>query len=280
MFDMMTGCFPSLTTASRGCNRTSGPALVCRAARAVRARTSSRPGRGRSAAPTAIATPAWAEVARALGVDAAHCDRAHQVHGAIGASSAAPAIAPHGDAPLADADILVSDDPRPSRWRFRPPTACRCSSPIAAPARLRRRTPAGAAWPRACREWRCRRSAREFGSRPADLVAAIGPSISGPRYEVGDERARRDSEADRVFRAAASCDRWFAPGRQGRGTGSSMGGRRRAISSSAAGVTARPDSSRRPVHREPSGSSLFVSPRRQGGAARIAAAIRASPPRP
>ena len=121
--------------------------------------------------------------------------RAHQVHGASVVVRRA-GDPPRGDAPLVHADIIVSDDPAivagDSDRRLRAAAA----SPIGAPARSRRRTPAGAAWRRACPRSRCRRSASEFGSRPADLVAAIGPSISGPRYEVGAEvRAQIRAEA-------------------------------------------------------------------------------------
>jgi purine-nucleoside/S-methyl-5'-thioadenosine phosphorylase / adenosine deaminase len=50
-----------------------------------------------------------------------------------------------------------------------------------------------------------------LGSRASDLVAAVGPAISGPRYEVGaDVRA--------AFEAAGfgrdDLERWFAPGRR------------------------------------------------------------------
>jgi copper oxidase (laccase) domain-containing protein len=49
---------------------------------------------------------------------------------------------------------------------------------------------------------------REFGSRPADLVAAIGPSAGPDDYEVGASLrdAFRDSGHD-----AGDLDRWFVP---------------------------------------------------------------------
>ena len=48
---------------------------------------------------------------------------------------------------------------------------------------------------------------REFGSRPADLVAAIGPSISAARYEVGAD-VRERFAASGCSRAQMA--RWFA----------------------------------------------------------------------
>jgi polyphenol oxidase len=50
--------------------------------------------------------------------------------------------------------------------------------------------------------------AREFGTRPADLVVAVGPSIGACCYEVGPELldAFRAAGAD-----AAQIARWFAP---------------------------------------------------------------------
>jgi YfiH family protein len=58
---------------------------------------------------------------------------------------------------------------------------------------------------------------REFGSRPADLVAAIGPSISAARYEVGaDVRSRfTESGGPRVASWFAAADRprhWYFDG--------------------------------------------------------------------
>ena len=104
------GCFPSLATASPGCKlrRGAGPGLPC--ARAAGARTSSLRGRGRSAAPAAIATLPG-PTSRGRSARTRRTSNAPIRSTARRSSSAAPAIRRGGDAPLAHADIIVSDDP-------------------------------------------------------------------------------------------------------------------------------------------------------------------------
>ncbi len=55
--------------------------------------------------------------------------------------------------------------------------------------------------------------ARAFGAQPADLVAALGPSIGPCCYEVGPEVRERVVQGG-VDPAAAAC--WFRPGRAAR----------------------------------------------------------------
>src|SRR5439155_7819585 len=120
--------------------------------------------------------------AEAMTVGADRLVRAHQVHGAD------VLIRRVGDAPgpprRDDADIIVSNDPT---------VAIAIQTADCVPILIAdRRTGAVAA---AHAGWRglaarvpqraVEALGREFGSRPADLVAAIGPSISAPRYEVG-----------------------------------------------------------------------------------------------
>jgi len=87
----------------------SGPALVCTALEPYAAHLfTTRPWPLGSASDGDRAS-AWADVARALGVDEAHLERAHQVHGASVVVRRA-GDPPRGDVPLPQADIIVSDD--------------------------------------------------------------------------------------------------------------------------------------------------------------------------
>jgi polyphenol oxidase len=185
----------------------SGPALVCTALEPYAAHLfTTRPWPlGRS--PDGDRAAAWADVARALGVDAARLERAHQVHGAAVVVRRA-GDPPRGDAALADADILISDDPA---------TVLSIQTADCVPLLIAdRRTGAVAA---AHAGWRglaagvpevtVRALADAFGSRPDDLVAAIGPSISAARYEVGaDVRV----QFERAGFSGDQLTRWFLPG--------------------------------------------------------------------
>ena len=202
---MPTRRSPSLAIARFAWRSRGGPALVCRAARAVRRASLHDAASGRSARRrTATERQPGRRSRAALGVDAARLVRAHQVHGAR-SSCGAPAIR------------------RAATRRFRTPTS---SSPTTRRSSLAvqtadcvplliadRRTGAVAA---AHAGWRGLAAgvpevavaalARAFGSRPADLVAAIGPSIGACCYEVGDEvRERvRDGGLRRAELAAGS----------------------------------------------------------------------------
>ena len=185
-----------------------GPALVCRALEPFADHLFSTrawalgSGNGDEQA-------AWTQVSRQMGITLTDLVRVRQVHGAdvlvrrIGdvhptASSEAGA----GDA----ADVIVSDDPGLA-------LAIRVADCV--PLLIAdRRTGAVAA---AHAGWRGLAAgvpaatvgalAREFGSRPSDLVAAAGPSIGACCYEVGEEVYRR-------FEPAFSQEqlvRWFSP---------------------------------------------------------------------
>jgi polyphenol oxidase len=168
-----------------------GPALICGGLEAfadhvITSRTwALGAGRGRDEDQT------WAEVAAAMTVRASQFVRAHQVHGAD------VLIRRVGEAPvttLVDADIIVSNDPTVA---IAIQTAD-CVPILIADRRTGVVAAAHAGWrglaagvPRVAVD----ALAREFGSRPRDLVAAAGPSIGACCYEVGPEVRRRYEEA-------------------------------------------------------------------------------------
>ena len=111
--------------------------------------------------------------------------------------------------------------------------------------------------------------AHEFGSAPANLIAAVGPSISAERYEVGEDVRARFLESgwpatsiERWFPAATRPGHWLFDGwKSVRDQLLSAGVPDASIHSAAFCTSANPD--------------LFCSYRRDGkGAGRIAAAIR------
>jgi YfiH family protein len=117
--------------------------------------------------------------------------------------------------------------------------------------------------------------AQAFGSRPGDLVAAIGPSISAPRYEVGEDVRERFQHAG--F-SAQQISGWFAPAdRTGHWYFDGWASARDQLAAS--GIA--PDQIHVAGLCTASWPEVFCSYRRDGKAAgRIAAAIRASSRRP
>jgi YfiH family protein len=127
---------------------------------------------------------AWAEVAAAAGVDPSQLARAHQVHGA--------AVVHAGEALASnlDADVLLTEGP--DVWVTVQVADC-------VPLLVADRRTGGVAAAHA--GWRgqaagvpgvtVRALARDFGSRPEDLIAAIGPSIGACCYEVGRDVIER-----------------------------------------------------------------------------------------
>ena len=148
----------------------------------------------------------WAPVAAALGVDLAHVVRLRQVHGT------GVVVRRAGD-PLpsrarAEADIVLSNDPLVAvaiqTADCVPLLIVDSKSGAVAAAHAGWRGLAAGVPPAAVAAL-----AREFNARPKDLVAAVGPSISGPSYEVGPDVAERFAAAgfdnDRL-----AC--WFSDG--------------------------------------------------------------------
>ncbi|HJZ72179.1 MAG TPA: peptidoglycan editing factor PgeF [Vicinamibacterales bacterium] len=151
----------------------------------------------------------WGDVASAMLADPAHLARAHQVHGHA-VVVRRPGDADSGSAELPDADILISNDPA---------TAIAIQTADCVPLLLAdRRTGAVAA---AHAGWRglaagvpgvAVRAMREaFGTRPSDIVAAIGPSISAEHYEV-DAAVR--SAFDAAGASGPPLGAWFLAGRR------------------------------------------------------------------
>jgi YfiH family protein len=160
----------------------------------------------------------WAEVARAMGVDPPQLVRVHQVHGASVAVRSRGDVRDPDDLP--DADIIVTDDPSISLAI----QVADCVPLLMADRRTGAVAAAHAGWkglaarvPAAAVD----ALARAFGSRPADLIVAAGPSIGASRYEVGNEvRARFEdaglsrSDLTRWFAEAERPDHWYFDGWQ------------------------------------------------------------------
>jgi YfiH family protein len=145
---------------------------------------------------------AWAEVARAMSVDAQALVRAHQVHGTpvvvAGARDSGSRELPLGDVIVArDPDVVIAIQ------------AADCVPLLIVDRRTGAVAAAHAGWrglaanvPRVSVE----AMAREFGSRPEDLIAAGGPSVGPCCYEVGAD-VRRHFEVAGV--SGGALERWF-----------------------------------------------------------------------
>ena len=210
----------------------------------------------------------WQPVAASLGVDPAHLVRLHQVHGAsVDVRRAGDRRPPFL---RLDADIVVSNDQS---------LALAIQTADCVPLLIADRVTGAVAVAHA--GWRglaggvprvtVAALAREFGSAPADLVAAMGPAISAERYEVGEDvRARflaagfSAAQLERWFRPAQRPHHWLFDGwRSAHDQLESAGLSAGSIHAAALCTATYPD--------------LFCSYRRDGkGAGRIAAAIRRS----
>lgn len=154
----------------------------------------------------------WAEVALAMGVDPSHLVRLNQVHDAEYTVAVPPGPS---DAPLPAADIVLT-----ARYDLALAVqAADCVPLLIADTIERTAGPAGSSRAVAAAHagWRGLAArvpertvaalAREYGSRPHDLVAAIGPSIGSCCYEVGLDVRR---EFDRSGFGSEELDQWFS----------------------------------------------------------------------
>jgi YfiH family protein len=246
----------------------SGPALSCRPLSRVAAHlfTTRDWALGSLDSSVGNGSAAWAAVAAALDAPPAHLVRVRQVHGS------SVLVVRNGETldpeRLAEADIVLSDD----RSRVLAIQTADCVPILIADTRTGVVGAAHAGWRGlAARvpETAVRRMTAEFGSRPADLVAAIGPSISAGRYEVGED-VRERFEAGFPAELIA---RWF-PSTTRAGHWSFDGRQSARDQLTAAGLPAAKVHSADLCTAEHAG--LFCSYRRDGtGAGRMAAAIRA-----
>jgi YfiH family protein len=179
---MMT--LPEPTGAFHWTQTSAGPALVCDALAPFAAHLFTTRPWTLGSATGADHAAGWREVAAAIGVDAGDLVRVHQVHGASvvvvrrrDRTEAAP------DPGLPDADILLTQDPAVALAI----QTADCAPILIADRNIGAVAAAHAGWrglaarvPTAAVD----ALAREFGSRPEDLIAAVGPSISAARYEV------------------------------------------------------------------------------------------------
>jgi YfiH family protein len=135
-----------------------------------------------------------------MGVERANLVRVHQVHGAavVVARSGNAGILPQADIVLgADREVAIAVQ------------AADCVPILIADGRTGVVAAAHAGWrglAARAPEIAVQALAREFGSRPADLVAAIGPSIGACCYEVGEDV--RDA-FDRGKSDESDLCRWF-----------------------------------------------------------------------
>jgi polyphenol oxidase len=178
-------------------------ALTPFAANAFTARDLS-PGSG------SVQDASWMALAAHLGVDAASLHRLNQVHGCHTVAIDIDA-APTRSADLPGADALVSD---------RPDVALAVKAADCVPILLADRRGRGAGAVHA--GWRGTAQAivvrtletlrARYDIAPAEIVAAIGPSIGACCYEVGPDVRAGFESMDRGVHAAETLDRWFTPG--------------------------------------------------------------------
>lgn len=177
-----------------------GPALVCGPLRSVALHIFTTRAWRLGSAAAENREDAWADVSTAMAVDPLNLVRVHQVHGA------AVVVARSGNGALrAPADIMISSDAATALAV----QAADCVPLLIADRRIGVVAAAHAGWRGlAARvpQVAVQALTREFGSVPADMVAAVGPSIGPCCYEVGADV--RDAFT-RAGEPDADLARWF-----------------------------------------------------------------------
>jgi polyphenol oxidase len=181
-----------------------GPALVCRPMEAHAAHILTTRG-WQLGSPSVSDEHGWGQLAQAIKVGPAHLARVRQVHGAAAVVLRKARAAADSDRSRADADIIMSDA---STVALAIQTAD-CLPLLVVDQRTGCVAAAHAGWrglalsvPLVTVE----RLASEFGSRPADLIVAIGPAVGACCYEVGEDVRARFEQAG--F-STAQMARWF-----------------------------------------------------------------------
>jgi YfiH family protein len=150
-----------------------------------------------------LRSPGWSALATSFGVNASGVVRIHQVHGCAVVSVLAEEQAP-AMATTPEADAIVSNDPA----RVVTVQSADCVPVLLADPVTGTVGAVHAGWRgTAARAVRAAVDAmRRLGARPADLVAAIGPSIGPCCYEVGEELVDAFAAARHP---ATDLERWF-----------------------------------------------------------------------
>jgi purine-nucleoside/S-methyl-5'-thioadenosine phosphorylase / adenosine deaminase len=199
MFGMIEGVLPQPIDGFAWVQVPAGAALTCRAMPPF-ARHFFTTRAWRVGSPDGRGDEGWREVADEAGVDIHDLARMHQVHGAAVVHATKSA---GRDRPTADIAITAEEGVALSVQ------AADCVPLLLADPRRRVVAAAHAGWrglavrvPQVAVDT----LVREFGSRPADLIAALGPSIGACCYEVGIDV--RDAFARAGFGESAIA-RWF-----------------------------------------------------------------------
>jgi hypothetical protein len=157
--------------------------------------------------------PGWALVAGGIGVAPDRLFRPQQVHGRTAVTVVRhQGLHPFSGVSRPQADAVITNDP-----------SCAVAVQVADCVPILMADPRTGAVAAVHAGWRGTASgvvssaieelSAQFGSRPADLVAALGPSIGPCCYQVGSSVVEAFLAAGH---GASSIDRWFAPDRDSR----------------------------------------------------------------